>query len=954
MDRRLHPAVTDRVLFRGSLLMCILLGGLGTAGSGCTRPFYRKRADAEVNQVLAEKDRYPNWAIEQFHVYPDPRARFADPMDPDHPPMPPDDPAAWDMSPHPQKPGKNGTALVGGTGYLDLLELWDQQNRAEAEAKAKEKADAEVNHKPQTQTGPSGNEASAFTTSLSSKPGVLHPYLLKLEQTVELALINSREYQDRREDLYLVALPVTLERFSFAAQFFAAEQAFREWAGRDTGVVPRNNWTLNSNAGFSKLFSTGALLLFNFANQTIFNLTGTGRELTSQSVINLDLVQPLLRGGGRAVTLEPLTQAERNLLYQIRIFARFRKEIYVAIAGGGGGSITGATFQPTGIISPITPSPAAGLTSSGLNPGVIPPVPAAGNPGLAITPGGAGINALQVAFAAPVSGYLSTLLQASQMQVDLYNIEKLEGFLALGKAMEEGGDITQLQVAQFEQQVLGGRTNLLTDQQQYLQSLDQFKLQLGLPTDLPIELDDTPFRPINQQYQRYEDLFKDFESAIAQAEGLSAPALVPKVRKELHRILTSSKIVQGTPFRTEIEATWGAWEALPEVELQKRLNTYRAERRRIQDKQADLQQKGSRLSTADEQRLELLNFQIDLGAFETELREYEAQPWNKKTDPQARQRQQQLAFRGVVNSFTVILAEPRKQRVEQLRSLWPEVARLCVNGVDLLKADVDAAQAAVVQAALTNRLDLMNVRAQLVDAWRQVAVFANALLGAFNVEYRMSSSTPPGLAMPLNFSGSRTTQQLILNGELPLVRLRERNDYRANLINYQRARRILQRAEDQVAFDTRGEIRQLRQQEETYRIQQRQVELAYLTVENSLDTLKAPPAPGAVQDVAIRAATLTNQLIQAQASLYRAQIAMTTIWITYLNTRLQLYRDMELMPLDARGVWTDELTASDCGDSGPSTPNGQIPAESKNQRPERLPEPQSIPNGAGPTHGNGS
>ncbi|HEV3081144.1 MAG TPA: hypothetical protein VGY66_15300, partial [Gemmataceae bacterium] len=127
MDRRLHPAVTDRVLFRGSLLMCILLGGLGTAGSGCTRPFYRKRADAEVNQVLAEKDRYPNWAIEQYHVYPDPRARFADPTDPDHPPMPPDDPAAWDMSPHPQKPGKDGTAVVSGTGYLDLLALWDEQ-----------------------------------------------------------------------------------------------------------------------------------------------------------------------------------------------------------------------------------------------------------------------------------------------------------------------------------------------------------------------------------------------------------------------------------------------------------------------------------------------------------------------------------------------------------------------------------------------------------------------------------------------------------------------------------------------------------------------------------------------------------------------------------------------------------------------------------------------------------
>ncbi len=234
--------------------------------------------------------------------------------------------------------------------------------------------------------------------------------------------------------------------------------------------------------------------------------------------------------------MEPLTQAERNLLYGIRDFARFRKTFYVAIAGGGGGSITGATFQPTGIISPVAPSPTAGLGSAGLAPGIIPPVPATGNPGLQVNPGASGIIGLQVAFAAPVSGYLTTLLQASQMQVDLFNIEKLEGFLRLGKAMEEGGDISQLQVDQFEQQVLTGRSNLLTDQLQYLQSRDQFKLQLGLPTDLPIELDDAPFRPINQQFQRYEDFFKDFQGAVAQTEDLKAPAMVAQVRMGLRRI----------------------------------------------------------------------------------------------------------------------------------------------------------------------------------------------------------------------------------------------------------------------------------------------------------------------------------------------------------------------------------------------------------------------------------
>ena len=155
----------------------------------------------------------------------------------------------------------------------------------------------------------------------------------------------------------------------------------------------------------------------------------------------------------------------------------------------------------------------------------------------------------------------------------------------------------------------------------------------------------------------------------------------------------------------------------------------------------------------------------------------------------------------------------------QLRTQWPDLARLCVDGVDLLKADLSQAEAAVVQHALINRLDLMNVHAQLVDAWRQIAVFANALLGTFNVQYHLDSSTPAGAAQPFNFSAARTNQQLILNTELPLVRLPERNNYRACLINYQRSRRILQRAEDEVAYDTRNELRLLRQQEENYRIQ---------------------------------------------------------------------------------------------------------------------------------------
>src|SRR5258708_5269147 len=117
-------------MFRGGI--CVLILGLATLNlTGCTRRFYRQGADREVSEVLSQKDQYPDWGIEQQHVYPDSRARFADPTDPDHPPKPPDDPAARDLSPNPQKPGKAGIAYLEGAGYLDLLAAWDAENRKE-------------------------------------------------------------------------------------------------------------------------------------------------------------------------------------------------------------------------------------------------------------------------------------------------------------------------------------------------------------------------------------------------------------------------------------------------------------------------------------------------------------------------------------------------------------------------------------------------------------------------------------------------------------------------------------------------------------------------------------------------------------------------------------------------------------------------------------------------------
>src|SRR5262245_45861835 len=194
---------------RGRRLAALFL--VAAVAAGCTRPFYRDKADREVEEILREKDQYPAWKIEQFHVYPDPRARFGDPTDPDHPPMPPDDQAAFEQSPRSQKPGKAGIQFAEGTGYLDLLALWDGQNRVERKAREGEDgaveptaavAPAKDGDKPAL---PAGVQPAAPTPAAGTcdPAGRQQPFLLKMEQASELGLVNSREFQDQREDLYL-------------------------------------------------------------------------------------------------------------------------------------------------------------------------------------------------------------------------------------------------------------------------------------------------------------------------------------------------------------------------------------------------------------------------------------------------------------------------------------------------------------------------------------------------------------------------------------------------------------------------------------------------------------------------------------------------------------------------------------------------------------------------------
>src|SRR5262245_4462842 len=518
---------------RRFLLMLALLLAATTA-TGCTRRFFRQYADRDVDVLLTEKNIFEPWQIENYHVYPDPRARFADPSDPDHPPPPPDDPAAQYLSPNPQRPYKqSGVGRIEGTGYLDVIAAWDAMNRA--------------NKPPELSPVPEGEAPTLSPKPLDPIPGTVeHPYLLTLDQCCELGLFNARDYQDQRENLYLTALPVSLQRYSFAAQFFALGNAAFQSAG-DQAAVPGQRWIGSGQAGFSKLFPTGATLLAQIANNFAFDLTN-GNPSVSVSNMSLALVQPLLQGGGRAVTLEPLTQSERNLLYQIRTYARFRKQFYFQVAGGGRGS---------------------GGATAALDPTI-------------------GALATQIG---PTSGYLPTVRLIANLEIDQENVRRFQQYVRLFEALAEGGEVNQLQVDTLRQSLLQGQSRVLDDERQLRNSMDTFKIQLGVPPTLNMELDPSPVQPIRDQltrcqkpidqYQQTVDEVEDSDPDASKPKKFSAPEDAPKLRERLKLVATDASIVQGTPFRERILARWGLWEQKTNEQITQRINELREERRKL-------------------------------------------------------------------------------------------------------------------------------------------------------------------------------------------------------------------------------------------------------------------------------------------------------------------------------------------------------------------------------------
>lgn len=155
------------------------------------------------------------------------------------------------------------------------------------------------------------------------------PLRLGLLDALTVGAHNSNDYQARKEQVYLSALDLDLERDEFRTSFFAlVNGSVTADLGGDELV---SGAVASPEIGLTQRFRNGLAVTTRLGLDLVRLLTqdqGSVMGIFSDTTITL----PLLRGAGAHIVAEPLTQAERDVVYAIFDFEQFKREYAVQVA----------------------------------------------------------------------------------------------------------------------------------------------------------------------------------------------------------------------------------------------------------------------------------------------------------------------------------------------------------------------------------------------------------------------------------------------------------------------------------------------------------------------------------------------------------------------------------------------------------------------------------------------
>lgn len=209
-----------------------------------------------------------------------------------------------------------------------LLGLTGCKSPADYKAETDEKIYSIIDKKWQDDFGTKANykisDVEPSPNDIKIEKAIPDSGILTLPLAVEIATAHNRQYQLERELLYTKALDLRLARHAFEPQFFGGPGGGYAKDGDDEAVG------ISGNIGFNRLLTTGAIISTNVTVAWAEILTGNVRS-GLMSLLNATITQPLLRGSDSRIVMENLTQAERDTVYQIRSFNRYRQTFVVSV-----------------------------------------------------------------------------------------------------------------------------------------------------------------------------------------------------------------------------------------------------------------------------------------------------------------------------------------------------------------------------------------------------------------------------------------------------------------------------------------------------------------------------------------------------------------------------------------------------------------------------------------------
>jgi len=155
------------------------------------------------------------------------------------------------------------------------------------------------------------------------------PLRLSLVDALQVGARNNFEYQSLKEEIFRAALDLDLERNEFRTIFAGQVESLlkADKTGDKTVSGAENSGSLDIGKKLESGVSLTTALAVDLAN--LFTLGGASSlGIAGDATITV----PLLRGSGRHIVREPLTQAERNVVYAIYDFERFKQTFVVEVA----------------------------------------------------------------------------------------------------------------------------------------------------------------------------------------------------------------------------------------------------------------------------------------------------------------------------------------------------------------------------------------------------------------------------------------------------------------------------------------------------------------------------------------------------------------------------------------------------------------------------------------------